>query len=52
MLSAAMEQVISDVGQSTADLEETDKSLREVWAMGKIQNEEETRKAKRFPNWL
>lgn len=49
MPSIGMGQVISDVGQSIADLEETDKSQRQVWAVGKTQNRGGTQKAKGFP---
>lgn len=40
MLSPVMEQDICDVGQSIADLGETDKSQEWVWAMEKSQERE------------
>ena len=52
MLSPVVEQDIDDVGQSSADPGETDKSWEQALAVGRPETERELEKPKAYPNLL
>lgn len=52
MLSSVVGQDICDVGQSIADLGETDGSQERIWAVGKAPNRGDVQKVRGYPSRL